>query len=102
MKKPHDERTQIDIGAIVSYCKEIPLFKELSIASKDLPEVCEFLTHEMKYDDDIIVNYHKSYDQCWIILEGSVNFEVHVKEARQKDIISIAKEFGHDGRDLLN
>ena len=56
----------------------------------------------MKYEDDIIVNYHKSYEQLWIILEGSVNFEIHVSEAKQKEIISYASEFGHDGRVLLN
>ena len=82
LKKPHEERSQQDILCICNYCKDIPIFKELNIASKDLPEVLEFLAHESKYDEDIVVNYHKSYDQLWIVLEGSVNFELHVKEAK--------------------
>ena len=55
----------------------------------------------MNYDDDVVVNYHKSYEQLWIILEGSVNFEISVKDAKERDIVQFANEFGHDGRNLL-
>ena len=72
--------------------------KELGIHGKDISEACEFLTYEMFYEDDKVVEYNKGYSKLWIILEGTVNFEINVKRIKQKNIISIAHEFGHDGR----
>jgi hypothetical protein len=69
-----------------------------------MAEVCEFLNHESAIEDDIIIDYQKSYNNVWIIIEGSVNFEINIKNDnfQDKDVICYAREFGIDGRTLLN
>jgi hypothetical protein len=69
-----------------------------------MSEVCEFLTYESFDEDDIIVDFHKSYSQMWIILEGSVNFELNVKDShfKQKDVTQFAEEYGLCGRHLFH
>lgn len=56
MKKSHDARSTSELSELMSYLRDIKMFKDQNIIGKDLHEVCEMLTYEKRYKDENVVD----------------------------------------------
>ena len=103
MKKNHDARSTSELSELMSYLKDIKMFKDQNIIGKDLHEVCEMLTYEKRYKDENVVDLGKSYDQMWIVLDGRIEFKINVKEQKltTQEVQKIADDMGLAHKEMV-